>query len=503
MKDYIVKRPMLLCGMLCCIISFLGLYFSKFLLPIGIILAVLTGWLVYKKAKPQVVFCLLLCIIMLLSTFYTLAKITRLNRFDGAECAAKLVLCENTYNGEGYYGAVVEVVESESLPNGTKLYGFYNSVDIESGEVFTANIKLKKIDNDRRAQNYSEGIYLTASLTEIRLRPEKHDFILTGIGKVRNYIKTTVFSNMNYSESATVCALLFGDKSYFTNEFYSNVKGAGVSHVMVVSGMHLSILITFFCYFMDKCAYNRFIKAFVVVMVTLALTMLCGFTMSMLRAGITYFLIAVSLLLNRKSTPENTLGAAAVIILIFSPFAMHDLALELSFLSTFGILVIALPVISFAKENDIIKNKIALWFFSSVAITICAMLMTLPLVIYKLGYLSLVAVITNLLISGAVSVVIWLCGIGLILNLFIPFIVVPVFKAAEVLVSYINSVINTLGSLPFSAVRVPQFAAIPACMLIAVIIKILLACKRRHNMIKLNRLIEKIKDEGGKELKWQ
>ena len=150
---------------------------------------------------------------------------------------------------------------------------------------------------------------------------------------------------------------LTGDKSYFTDTFYSNVKSAGVAHVMVVSGMHLSIIIALALYFANKLFYNPYFKALVICIVTLAVMAVCGFTMSIMRAGVTYLLMALALVLGRENTPENTLGAAVSIILLCNPLAIRSVAFQLSVLSTFAILVVAIPVIDTLREQKIIKNK--------------------------------------------------------------------------------------------------------------------------------------------------
>jgi len=503
MKDYLIKRPMLLCGILCCIISVAGFEFSVALFPIGITLAVAVGVLIFKKSKSQTVISLLLCIIMLLSMFITLGKIERLNRLDKTEDRAELVVCEEPRRYDGFYAAVVEVTQSKTVEKGVKIYAFFEPRNIEMGEIIVADLKITKIKEKYKKSNYSSGIYLNANMSNIETQNLKNDFVLTKVGKVRKYIKSTLFTNMGYERAATLCALLFGDNDYFTDEFYTNVKRAGVSHVMVVSGMHLSILVTLFAFIINNLMYNRYAKAIIMCLVVLALSALCGFTMSILRAGITYFIIAVSLIANRKSTPDNTLGAAVCIILISSPFAIHSIALQLSLLSTFGILVVAIPVIDFIRKNKILDKGITFSLFSAVITSLSAMVLTMPVVIYVYNYVSLVAVITNLLISGAVTVVLWISVCGLVVNLFFPAAARILFSVCDFIVEYINSIINYFGSRTYSTVDVPKSAAFLSVLLIIFIFKFLLACKVKHNMLKLKEMRKKIIKEGGRTVKWQ
>jgi len=139
MKDYLIKRPMLLCGILCCIISVAGFEFSVALFPIGITLAVAVGVLIFKKSKSQTVISLLLCIIMLLSMFITLGKIERLNRLDKTEDRAELVVCEEPRRYDGFYAAVVEVTQSKTVEKGVKIYAFFEPRNIEMGEIIVAD----------------------------------------------------------------------------------------------------------------------------------------------------------------------------------------------------------------------------------------------------------------------------------------------------------------------------------------------------------------------------
>ncbi len=503
MKEYLIKRPMLIAGILCCIISVVGFKFSKLLLPIGIMFAIIIGFMIFKKVKPQIIIAVLLGIAMLVSMFLNLRKIENLNHLKNTEQQAELVICEEPHRYDGYYATVVETLASEKLKSGVKLYAFFEPQELAMGEIIVANLKIKEIKEEYKASNYSSGIYLNANMSDIKVQTDKNDIVLTGVGKLRTYIKNTLFKNMGYEQAATTCALLFGDNSYFSNEFYANVKKAGVSHVMVVSGMHLSILVSLFAFIINNALYNRYAKAFVTIFVVLALTAICGFTMSILRAGITYFIMALSLIVNRQSTPENTLGAAICVILISSPLAIYSIALQLSMLSTFGILVVALPIISYCRKNKIIEKGISLSVFSAVVTSISAMILTAPVVIYVFNYISVVAIITNLLISTVVTAVLWVAVCGLILFPILPYVAKFLFVICDVLVEYVNSIINYFGSRFYSTVDVPKEAAILAIFLIIFIFKILLACKVKHNMLKLKEMQEKIIEEGGKTVKWR
>ncbi len=504
MKDYIFKRPMLLCAIICVVISITGYYSKVAVTAFGIFYAIFIGIAVLKGAKPQILVALFLAFIMLLSLVGTLFKADDINSFVEKKKIAEAVVCEVEKESKEYNLAVMEITNDENLPRGTKVYCFYEKTKLTMGQTVKAEFKFKAITNPvTKASSYSEDIFVSANVYNIEIVEGESDFVLTAVDKVRSYIKSTLFSNMGYDEASTMCALVFGDRSYFTDEFYSNVKGAGVSHVMVVSGMHLSILVMLCLKLSEKLFYNRYLRVFIMASVVIALTTLCGFTMSILRAGITYAFMALSILIDKDNTPANTLGAAVVSVLMMSPFAVFSVAFQLSVLSTFGILAVAIPITDYSKSRRLIKSKAIFTLLSAVIITLSATLLTLPVSIYTFGYVSVVSVLTNLLISFAVTLALSIAVVALFFNLCIPFLGEFLFEICNLFTLYINKVINYFGSKEFSVVSLPEWSAVIAILLIIFIFYCLLACKKRIDMLKLEEISQKRKQEGVRQLKWQ
>ena len=218
--------------------------------------------------------------------------------------------------------------------------------------------------------------------------------MLQKIRNVRSYIKNTLFSAMSRDEAATLTAVTIGDRSYFTDEFYANVKKAGVSHVMVVSGMHLSVIVGLTAVAVKKYFYNKYLRALTMLATVLFMAAVCGFTKSILRAGFCSLFLAVSILSERDNTTENSLGGAAALLFMISPFTVFSVSFQLSFLSTLGIVSVAMPCLKFIKDNRLLKTDIAFTLFSAVLVTLAATLFTLPISIYTFGYVSNVSVFT-------------------------------------------------------------------------------------------------------------
>ncbi len=476
----------------------------ELLIYILISLCLIIGILIYKGKAEKLLFISALIFVMTLSTLGYVNNINKLSLYGSSSCEAELTVISTDYKCSDYYVSDVAVSKSDVLPKGTKLTVFYEPVSISAGSLISADIDIKRVeDSYSKADCYSRDIFLKGNLKNIKLKKSNYNFVLSAFEKLRNYIKAKLFDNMDFSEASTLCALIYGDKSYFSNEFYGNVKSAGVAHVMVVSGMHLSVIVSIVSIISKKLFYNRFINAFLIIITALFVSALCGFTMSILRAGLTYFIMAVGIMLDRKGKSDNSLGSALTVILISSPFAIFSVSLQLSVLSTFGILAVALPISDFIRKRELITNKRVLNILDCVLITLSATLLTLPITIYIFGYTSTVSIITNLLISLAVTADIYLAASALLLSALFPFGCVIFFYPVYIVTKYINSVINFLGSMPFAAVRTPKIYAFFAVILIFAVMRILLACKNRINMLKLKELRTKIIKEGGRKVKWR
>ncbi len=494
MLDFLKKRPMLLCALAASVISVISFYSETALFILALCILGLIFLLAYKRIRGELIFAAILILAIVISAFLNAAKANTLRAYSGSDCIGEFVVIEEPENHGEFYSTVIETVKSDVLGKGEKLLVSYNDGKLEFSQKIKARLSLSVSDEAKyRKMDYSSGIFIRGYIKEFE-QTGKKDSILSVVGSVRDYIKTTVFKNYNPDTAATVMALVAGNRTYLSDRFYGNVKGAGVAHVMVVSGMHLSVIVSLFLYLTNKFFYNRYIRALTILFVTVAVMTICGFTMSIQRAGITYILVALGLVLDRESTPENTLGLAVSIILLINSFAIFNVAFQLSVLSTFAILVVAVPVTEFVADKGIIKSKLLLGIFSSVLISISALVFTAPVTIYVFGYLSTVSVITNLLIATPVSMAMVLCILGFLLPLLASFF----FGVSEKITVYINAVINNWGSRPYSVVIMPEWTVILFVILIIIILWALLACKVRSDMLKSKEIRLKKVKEGGK-----
>lgn len=499
MIDYLKKRPMLLCAFGSAAICIAGFYSGFAVYAAGFVLIAVFFMAVYFNIKPEFIFIVFMLFLTAVSVLLTIRKANEIAAKGGIDVNESFIVVSEPENHGTYSSVTLQAVDSGSLPKGTNIYTFFSGSLPEYGDVVKAEIELIPVKEEYRQYDYSNGIYLSGSAEELSVC-DGGDFVLKAVGKMRKYIKNVFFSVLGRREAGTLAALTIGDRSYFSEEFSNNVRYSGTSHIMVVSGMHLAIITGCVSKLCEILFYNRYFKALIVFATVLFMAALCGFTMSILRAGVTYLLYAAAILLKRDNTPENTLGGAVTLILLFQPFAVFNISFQLSVLSTLGITAAALPVTEYIKKN--VKSVILKSFLSSSVISLSALIFTMPTVISTFGYISCVSAAASLLVSPAVTLALSFAAAGILLSLISGPLSVLLLYPAGTFAAYINKVITALGSLPYAAVDTGRFAAAISIITLILIIIGLFACKKRADMLKLKNIKEKIIKEGGGKLKW-
>lgn len=278
----------------------------------------------------------------------------------------------------------------------------------EVGDQLCGTVQFKAVSDYRAEQYYAEGRYITATLTEIEtVTRAGDDFSLSRMfAGMRAYLKQFFLGNLNPDEAALLCGITINDKSAFTDAMLDAFSRSGISHIVAVSGMHLSVLCgamqSLLARFRLSVRICSLLMLFFVVFVVAAV----GFPISAVRAGIMLALTLLGRIFFKRSDALTSLGVAAILILLFNPLAVLSLSFQLSFSATLGLIVLANPL------DRAIRARTAGWrFFGKgialvspyFSVSLAASIFTLPFVVLQFGYAPLVAPLTNSFLLFTVS----------------------------------------------------------------------------------------------------
>ncbi len=200
-------------------------------------------------------------------------------------------------------------------------------------------------------------------------------------------------------------ALLTGDKSGLGYPQKNAMQICGVYHMVAVSGMHVSVLLTFLVLLLGR---GRKRLAVFGIPMLLLFTLMAGASPGTVRALLLCALSLLAPLVRREPDAPTSLAFGLLVLLGQNPYAVLHVGLQLSFLAVAGLLLFARPVHDFlyaklSRKKHRVRNRIARWFSASVSATVGASLLTLPLTAYYFGLVSLIAPVANLLFLWIVT----------------------------------------------------------------------------------------------------
>lgn len=469
----IFKRPMLISAIACVVTAVISMYFFNFALFFAIVVIILFSFAVFK-GKSKYIAVGLAFFIFALSLFLEHQKIEVINKFDKEKVSGNFLVVSQPKEYDNFNSITLKATDCGDLPKGSKYLVFdYSKTQLQQGDTLYAEIKISTIkqDDEYRLYDYGNSVYATASAKVVK-KLDKINYFYKFADNIRNYIKSTITSVADGDTAGLLIALTTGDKSILTDNFMDNVKTTGISHVIVISGMHLSIIMSVIFLLLDKLFYNKYIRSLASILTVLIISAVCGFTMSITRAGVMFIIASLAPVFNRENDLLNSLFTAITSVLILTPFAIFNISFQLSILATLAIVWVLPFYIQIFTERFNVNSKFIKTVLNVIFGSLFAAVFTMPVTIKTFGYVSVVSPITNLLITYPVTVVITFNVIALVLSIIPGFKLFSsvIFFITKICASYIVFVVNQIANLPITVAILSENALIFSVLLIAVII---------------------------------
>lgn len=455
----ILKRPMFFASVASAFVAMISVY--SFVLAVFIAaFAVLTFIFAVVKGKFKYLPIVIIFLFFVASLLFQFKKINKINLNSGKTFYGEFTVLSEIKDCGKYVTYTLKSNSNDIIPAGTKCFAFdYSGTPLNTGDIISAEIKLNAIKQDSiyRLYDYGNSVYATANVKTVNAL-NKSDVLYKTAASIRKYIKNTVSSVADGDIAGFLLAVTTGDKSLLSDKFENSIKSTGVSHVVVVSGMHLAIIMSALFFLTDRLFYNKYLRSFISVAAVFAISAVCGFTMSILRAGQMFIIAGLAPVFNRENDSLNSLLAAVTSVLAVSPFSVFNISFQLSVLSTLAIVWVAPFYFQLIVNRFKIKSRVFKVFLSAVLVSVFAMIFTMPIAVKEFGYVSLISPVTNLLITYAVTLVLVLNISGIILSV-IPILNILsncVFGAAKIFASYIVFIINKISKIPVTIAILPQ-----------------------------------------------
>lgn len=419
---------------------------------LALLFACLTWW--RKNFRLAAVACIGAAVGLGWFSLYDTLYIGNARTLDGLTEHASIVAMDHSYS-TNYGSAVDGMLELDGKPYRVLVY-LDEHTDLKPGDRVVGEFKLRLTTNGGEKEptyRQSEGVFLTASArSACRYEKFRTMGLLYYPAVWREALLDAIRNSFPEDTSGFACGLLLGDRSGIDYKTNTAFKVSGISHIIAVSGLHVSIL---FSVIYILTLRRRYLTALIGIPVLILFAALAGFTPSITRACIMQCLLMLSRLWEQEYDPATSLSFAALVMLICNPLVITSVSFQLSFGCMAGIILYAEPLRSWILGEYRGKSLLARlirWFAGSVSITLSAMVFTTPLVAVYFGAVSLVGILTNLMTLWAVSFIFY----GIVLVCIVSFISA---SAAGVLggifawlIRYVLITAQLLSELPLAAV---------------------------------------------------
>ncbi len=274
--------------------------------------------------------------------------------------------------------------------------------DVLTGEHITANLRFALPEqNEYLYSQYADGCFLTAEYTGGFEVQGESRALWAQAARLRESLSARLRRLLQQPYAGMAAAITVGDRAHLESDVREAVRRAGLSHILVVSGLHLSA-VSGVVYWLLKRFFSRRTAGICAMAAVIGFMLLTGFTPSVVRAGIAMLLFYAGVLLHRRSDGVTALGAAALVMCLANPYAAVDIGFLLSCLATFGVLSAADAQRRSARamqgKEPVGWRRVAHKLLWAALVPVAAALMTLPVIIAIDGGVSLLSVFSSLLV---------------------------------------------------------------------------------------------------------
>ncbi|MBE7034987.1 MAG: DNA internalization-related competence protein ComEC/Rec2 [Ruminococcaceae bacterium] len=253
--------------------------------------------------------------------------------------------------------------------------------------------------------------------------------------------------------AAVVKAMALGNSADISDDLYEKLQVSGLSHVLAVSGMQVSLLLSVVCAVLSCFRIRLYRSSLLVYPVILFFVVFAGGEPSVVRSGIMCFMMLLAKLLLRKEDALTSLALAAAVLVMMNPYAALDAGFILSFVAVLGIITVGVPLsyrlvrVDYSGQPASFGKKVVRYVGRYVCISIGAQLFLLPVVSHLFGYTSLWSLLSGL-ICVPLGAVITLGGLlACLTGLFSPDLAAGIAMVLEPVVNLFLAIVRLFGGM--------------------------------------------------------
>jgi competence protein ComEC len=271
---------------------------------------------------------------------------------------------------------------------------------------------------DQKEYYVKQGVHFGIYQAKIVAESEAYNHVLEGLFQLRQKIAGVLMKELGEKNGGILCAMLLGEKGELQSEIKEGYQYSGISHILAISGLHISILGFGLFKVLRRFQIPMLVVVFLCFFLLLMYGIMVGGSVATIRAIIMFTLFVVAKIIKHPYDIATSISVAGCVII-----GMNTRNAGVGFFLSFGAimgLVFVNPVLYelFPSWRTRKRKEIKKGVLSGVSILI----MTIPILeVYYYGVAPL-SVFVNILVIPLMSILIPSSIFLIVTSVSIPFL---------------------------------------------------------------------------------
>jgi competence protein ComEC len=248
---------------------------------------------------------------------------------------------------------------------------------------------------------HDQRIHWVGTITDfhsLAYRPGRHS-VTGAMLALKKWLIGRIQLLFSPDSAGLISGLVLGAANEMDPDSYTRLSSLGLAHIVAVSGHNITLLVAGLLYLLRLSGFTKQRSYLAAAIILPFYVLLTGAGASSVRAFLMGELVLLAVLFGFYRDGLNIIGAAFIGMAMYNPYLIHSISFQLSFLVTFGLLVLVPGL----------NHKIAIRckpIKENLSVTAAATLVSFPLSIYYFHLFSFLSPIINFLFVPFFSVVI-------------------------------------------------------------------------------------------------
>ena len=307
-----------------------------------------------------------------------------------------------------------------------------------------------------------KGIYATLSVRKpeqvVALSPQRgawtHEMVVLPL---RQSIRRAFETHLTGAPLGLLQGILLGDKHRIPDEVASRFRLTGLAHALVISGLHVGLVTVFFFTAFKLCRVSDRATCVATVLVLCLYAFVTDLQAPVVRASIMAAVVLLGRAIERDGEIYNSLGVAALVILLLWPQSLFSLSFQLSFGATLAIVALHGPLVDLFpaawRREDSWVGK---WVIGPLCVSVAAQVGTGPLIAYHFQQLALISLVANLCVVPLLALVVSLGILAALCGFLSPALALPFNACNYLVITGLVGAVDGFAAIPYASIQTPR-----------------------------------------------